>query len=198
MAKVFYARVSTVEQHEGRQIVAAQEHSADKVYLDKQSGKDMNRPQLKAMLDYIREGDTVIVESISRLARSTKDLLQIVEQITGKGAEFVSLKEQIDTHTPQGRFMLTVFAALAELEREQIHQRQAEGIAIRKAEDAKRKAQGLEPIYYTGRKFVKYDEAAFNREVAKWRAGEQTATATMQKLGLKPNTFYRRVKEKGL
>ena len=198
MAKVFYARVSTAEQHEGRQIVAAQEHGADKVFTDKATGANTNRPQLKAMLDYIREGDTVIVESMSRLARSTTDLLNLVRQITDKGAEFVSLKEQIDTHTPQGRFMLTVFAALAELEREQTAQRRDEGIAIRKAEDAERKAQGLEPIYYKGRQPVKYDEAAFMREVKKWRDGEQTATATMQKLGLKPNTFYRRVKEKGL
>ena len=198
MAKVFYARVSTVEQHEGRQIVAAKEHGADKTFLDKASGKNTNRPQLKEMLGYIREGDVVVVESISRLARSTKDLLQIVEQITGKGAEFVSLKEQIDTTTPQGRFMLTVFAALAELEREQTLQRQGEGIALRKAEDAERRAQGLKPIYYKGRQPVKIDEAAFAREVKKWRDGEQTATATMKKLGLKPNTFYRRIKERGL
>ena len=198
MAKIFYARVSTEEQHEGRQIVAAQEQGADKVYLDKRSGKNMNRPQLLSMLDYIREGDTVIVESFSRLARDTRDLLKIVDDITAKGAGLVSLKEQIDTNTPQGRFMLTLFAALAEFEREQTHQRQGEGIAIRKAEDAERKAQGLEPLYYKGRQFVKYDEAAFIREVKKWRAGEQTATATMKKLGLKPNTFYRRVKEKGL
>ena len=198
MAKIFYARVSTLEQHEGRQIVAAQEHGADKVYLDKATGANTNRPQLKAMLDYIREGDTVIVESISRLARSTKDLLQIVEQITSKGAGFVSIKEAIDTSTPQGRFILTVFAALAELEREQTAQRRDEGIAIRKAEDAERRAQGLEPIYYKGRQPVKIDEAAFKREVAKWRAKEQTATATMNKLCLKPNTFYRRVKEMGL
>ena len=196
--KVFYARVSTLEQHEGRQIVAAQEHGADKVFTDKATGANTNRPQLQAMLDFIREGDTVIVESISRLARSTTDLLRLVKHITDKGAEFVSLKEQIDTTTPQGRFMLTVFAALAELEREQTAQRRDEGIAIRKAEDAERRAQGLEPIYYKGRQPVKIDEAAFAREVAKWRAGEQTATATMNKLGLKPNTFYRRVKEKGL
>ena len=198
MAKVFYARVSTVEQHEGRQMKMAKEQGADKVYLDKASGKNTNRPQLAEMLGYIREGDVVVVESISRLARNTKDLLQIVEQITGKGAGFVSLKEQIDTTTPQGRFILTLFAALAELERETTAQRRDEGIAIRKAEDAERKAQGLEPIYYKGRQPVKYDEAAFMREVKKWRAKEQTATDTMKKLGLKPNTFYRRVKEKGL
>lgn len=187
MAKIFYARVSTVEQNEARQITAAQEHGADKVFLDKLSGKDTNRPQLHAMLAYIREGDVVTVESISRLARSTKDLLNIVEQITAKGAEFISLKESIDTTTPQGRFMLTVFAAMAQLEREQIKQRQAEGIA-------EAKKNGV----YFGRAPIAVDEKQFKTEVAKWRAGEQTAVATMKKLGLKPNSFYRKVKERGL
>lgn len=198
MAKIFYARVSTVEQNEGRQIAAAKEHGADKVFTDKATGANTNRPQLKAMLAYIREGDTVIVESISRLARSTKDLLELVEQITGKGAAFISLKESIDTTTPQGRFVLTLFAAMAELEREQIKQRQGEGIALRKAEDAARKAQGLEPLYYKGRQTIAIDEAQFKAEVKKWRAGSQTAVDTMKKLRLKPNTFYRRVKEMGL
>ena len=187
MAKIFYARVSSIEQNEARQIAAAKEQNTNKIFLDKMSGKDANRPQLKEMLGYIREGDTVIVESISRLARSTKDLLQIVEQITTKGAEFVSMKEQIDTTTPQGRFMLTVFAALAELEREQIKQRQAEGIAIRKAQGG-----------YRGRQPITVDESKFRTECMKWRKGEQTAKATMQKLGLKPNTFYRRVADLNL
>lgn len=187
MARIFYARVSTEEQNEARQITASKEQNADKVFLDKLSGKDTKRPQLHAMLDYIREGDTVIVESISRLARSTKDLLTIVEQISKKGAEFISLKESIDTHTAQGRFMLTVFAAMAELEREQTLQRQAEGIA-----EAKKRG------VYIGRQPIAIDDKLFTAEVKKWRAGEQTAVDTMKKLDLKPNTFYRRVKEKGL
>ena len=198
MARIFYARVSTVEQNEARQIAAAKEHKADKTFTDKATGANTNRPQLTAMLAYIREGDTVIVESISRLARSTKDLLNIVEQITAKGAEFISLKESIDTTTPQGRFMLTVFAAMAELEKEQTAQRRDEGIALRKAEDAARKAKGLEPLYYKGRQSIAIDADHFKAEVRKWRAGEQTAVETMKKLGLKPNTFYRRVKEMGL
>lgn len=185
--KVFYARVSTVEQNEARQMAAANEVGADKVFLDKQSGKDANRPQLKEMLGFIREGDTVIVESISRAARNTKDLIEIVDTINGKGAEFVSLKESIDTHTPTGKFMLTVFGAMAELEREYIKQRQAEGIAIRKAEGG-----------YKGRQPIKVDEAKIRQECAKWRNGEQSARQTMDKLGLRPNTFYRRVKDMGL
>lgn len=198
MARVFYCRVSTAEQNEGRQIVAAQEAKADKIFTDKATGANTNRPQLRAMMDYIREGDVVIVESISRLARSTKDLLTKVEEITAKGAEFISLKESIDTTTPQGKFMLTVFAAMAELEKEQTAQRRDEGIALRKAEDAARKAQGLEPLYYKGRQAIGIDERLFREEVRKWRSGEQTAVETMRRLNLKPNTFYRRVKERGL
>ena len=84
------------------------------------------------MMNYVRKGDTVIVESISRFARNTRDLLELVEQLTAKEVEFVSKKEAIDTTTPTGKFMLTVFAAVAELEREYILQRQREGIAIAK------------------------------------------------------------------
>jgi len=100
------------------------------------------------MLQVVRQGDTVIVESISRFARNTKDLLDLVEQLTSKGVEFVSQKEAIDTSTPAGKFMLTVFAAVAELEREYLLQRQREGIA-------QAKAQGK----YAGRKPKAYPEA---------------------------------------
>lgn len=84
------------------------------------------------MLDYVREGDVVVVSDFSRLARSTTDMLQIVKELTDKGVALISIKEKVDTDTPQGRFMLTIFAALAELERETILQRQREGISIAK------------------------------------------------------------------
>ena len=109
-----YARVSTAEQNEQRQLVALREQKADKIFTDKASGKNTDRKALKEMLDYVREGDTVITESISRIARSTRDLLTIIDTLTQKKVEFISLKENIDTTTPQGRFMLTVFAALAD------------------------------------------------------------------------------------
>lgn len=186
MARIAYIRVSTQEQNTARQEQSFAQ-GVDKVFIEKISGKDTNRPQLQAMLEYVREGDTVIVESFSRLARNARDLLNIVDELTAKGCDFVSLKESVDTSTPQGKFMLTVFAGLIQLEREQILQRQAEGIAIAKA-DGK----------YKGRQPIAIDESTFRKEVTKWRAGEQTATATMAKLGLKANTFYRRVKELGL
>ena len=185
--KVGYARVSTAEQNEARQVSAFSEMGIEKVFLDKQSGKNADRKQLKEMLAFIREGDTVVCESISRIARNTRDLLSIVEEITAKKAEFVSLKESIDTTSATGKFMLTVFAAMAELERETILQRQAEGIAIAKAEGK-----------YHGRQPIAIDEKLFAKECKAWRDGRQTAVETMRKLDLRPNTFYRRVRDLGL
>ena len=182
--KVGYVRCSTEEQNEERQIKMMMEQNTGRIYMDKASGKNTNRPEFKNMMEFVREGDIIVVESISRIARNTRDLLSIVAQLADKGVEFVSLKENIDTSTPQGRFMLTVFGALAELERESILERQREGIAIAKA-------QGK----YKGRKPIEIDENRFRAVCSKWRQGEITAVAAMRELGLKANTFYRRVKE---
>ncbi len=182
--KVSYIRCSTIEQNEARQLKMMQEQGAEKLFIDKASGKNTDRAAFKEMMSFVRTGDIVIVESISRIARNTRDLLSIVSELTEKGVEFVSLKESIDTTTPQGRFMLTVFGALAELERESILERQREGIEIAKS-DGK----------YKGRKPVDVDEKLFRTVCKKWRNGEMTATAAMKEVGLKPNTFYRRVKE---
>lgn len=131
--KIGYIRISTTDQNTARQEVLMQELGVEQVYIDRMSGKSLDRPELKRMMNFVREGDTVIVESISRFARNTRDLLELVERLTSKHVEFVSRKEAIDTTTPTGKFMLTVFGAVAELEREYILQRQKEGIAIAKA-----------------------------------------------------------------
>lgn len=129
-------------------------------------------PEIKKMMDFMREGDIIVVDSISRFVRNTK----------GKRG-FCQLK-RIHRHDNAARqFMLTVFAAMAQLERDCILERQREGIAIAKE-------QGK----YKGRQPIKVDENAFQAECAKWRAGEITATEAMKRLGLKPNTFYRRAK----
>lgn len=180
-------RCSTIEQNEARQLKMIEEQKAEKLFIDKASGKNTDRRAFKEMMAFVRAGDMVIVESISRIARNTRDLLSIVSELAEKQVEFISLKENIDTTTPQGRFMLTVFGALAELERENILERQREGIEIAKSEGK-----------YKGRTPLEVDEAQFKDACRRWRAGEITATAAMQEVGLKPNTFYRRVKEMGL
>ena len=128
-----YIRVSTVEQNEERQKAALQKYSLDRWFIEKASGKDLNRPMLQEMLEYIREDDVVYVEEFSRLGRSTADLLATVRKIEDAGARFVSLKEQFDTTTPAGRLQMTMMAAIAEFERDMILERQREGIAIAKA-----------------------------------------------------------------
>ena len=126
MSKIAYIRVSTKEQNTARQYELLKERNIvpDKVYEEHISGKNTDRPELKAMLAYVREGDTVYIESISRLARNTRDFLNIVDLLQGKQVELVSLKESIDTATPTGKFMLSVFAALYQMERENALQRQ--------------------------------------------------------------------------
>lgn len=182
--KIGYVRVSTEEQNTARQEVLMKELGVEKVFMDKASGKSKDRPALEEMMAFVREGDTVIVESISRFARNTKDLLNLVEKLAEKKVEFVSKKEAIDTTTPTGRFMLTVFGAMAQLERDQILQRQAEGIAIAKAEGK-----------YTGRKPIPVDEDAFTEQYRAWKNGETGPNYICKKLGISRPTFYRRVKE---
>ena len=180
--KIGYIRVSTTEQNTIRQELLMRELGVDEIYIDKISGKNTNRPQLNSMLDYVRRGDTVIVSEISRFARNTRDLLELIETLNNKGVEFISRKEAIDTTTPTGKFMLTIFGAVAELEREYILQRQREGIAA--AKDMGK---------YTGRKKKEY--ADFDKVIAKWQQGKITASAAMKELGMSRSTFYRRVKQ---
>lgn len=186
--KVFYARVSSQEQNEARQIEACNQADCEKLFLDKASGKNQERKALKEMLSFVRQGDTVYVSEIARLARNTTDLLSIVNQLDEKGVAFVSLKEAIDTTTPQGKFMLTVFGAMAELERAYILQRQAEGIAEAKKINGK----------YQGRKPMDIDEKYFSALCKEWRAGERTAVSIQKTFGMTATTFYKKVKQWGL
>ena len=187
---IAYIRVSTQEQNTGRQKELLKERgiTPDKVYEEHVSGKNTNRPQLKAMLDYVRDGDTVYIESISRLARNTRDFLNIVEMLREKNVGLVSLKESIDTTTPQGKFMLSVFSALYELERENILERQREGIALALEE---RKKDSSRPY---GRPSVKMSDT-FPANYKKWKDGKITATEFMKQESLPRTTFYRLVKQ---
>lgn len=180
--KIGYVRCSSKDQNPERQEVLMGEWGVEKIFIDMCSGKDMNRPQLKAMLDFMREGDMVVVESFSRLARNTKDLLDITDTMTAKGVEFMSQKEAIDTKTPAGKAMLTILGAISQLERDYIRERQQEGIDIKKARGG-----------YKGRVPITIDEKQFEQEYNLWKSGQITAKTAMNHLGLKPNTFYRRV-----
>ena len=181
--RVGYARISTEGQQVARQEIILQNLGVERVFVETCSGKNTDRPELKKMLTFIREGDTVVIESISRLARNTKDLLLLVDEFSKRGVAFVSQKENIDTTTPTGKFILTVFGAIAELEREYILQRQAEGIAIAKANGV-----------YKGRKPL--DCPDFDKVYQQVKLGKISATEAFRQLNVSKSTYYRRVRER--
>ena len=180
--KVGYVRISTKEQNTARQDVLMEELGVEKIYTDKVSGKNMERPELHKMMDFVREGDVVIVESFSRFARNTRDLLDLTATLTEKGVQFVSKKESIDTSTPAGKFMLTIFAALAEFERENLLERQAEGIAVAKSEGR-----------MNGRPQKAVD--TFEMVYLDCKAGKISASAGARKLGISRSTWYRKARK---
>lgn len=180
--KIGYVRVSTKEQNTARQEEIMKSLGVDKIYIDKMSGKNTDRPALLEMLGFIREGDSVVVESISRFARNTKDLLELTEQLSNKRVQFISQKENIDTDTPAGKFMLTIFGAVAELEREYIRQRQREGIEIAK-EQGKYKGRPAKQLH------------TFDEVYQQWKSGNVTAAAASRQLNISRSTFYRKIQE---
>lgn len=182
--RVAYERVSSSGQSILRQNILMQGQKIEKVFIEKVSGKDRNRPELQKMLDFVREGDTVVIESISRLARSTRDFLNILNELEQKHVVLISLKESIDTSTPTGRFLISIFAALAQLEREQILVRQQEGIA----------AQKKAGTYTGGRPRVQVNKKLYDSVILRWRSGEITAVQAMNELSVKKSTFYRLIK----
>lgn len=177
---VGYVRVSTVDQNEERQVEGLKKYKIDKWFKEKISGKDTNRPQLKEMLGYIREGDTVYVHDFSRLARSTKDLLDIVEFLSKKGVHLISNKENIDTSTPAGKLMLTMVGAIYEFERTNLLERQREGIEI-----AKRSGK------YKGRKKINVNQEDWNRLYDLYLKRKLSKSEMCRELGVSRPTFYK-------
>lgn len=181
-----YVRVSTQGQKTERQEVLKEKYNVEKVYIDRCSGKDTNRTALRELLKQLREGDTLIVESYSRFSRSTKDLLHLVEILNNKKVTFKSIKENLDTSTPAGRLMLTMFAGLYQFERECMLERQKEGIKIARENGA---YKGV------GRKKIKANDFVFEKFYKDWKDKKIKTCEFMQVLNLKRNTFYRRVNE---
>ena len=177
-----YIRVSTVEQNEARQVEAMKQYKIDKVYQEKVSAKNTSRPKLQEMLDFAREGDTIYVADFSRLARSTKDLLELVEYLEAKGVQLVSIKENIDTSTATGRLMLKMISAINDFERENMLERQREGIAIAKA-------QGK----YKGRKEISIPD--FEKHYKRYMKREVTKTQLAQELGISRPTLNKLIKQ---
>ena len=180
-----YVRISCIDRNENRQLDAMDtlKIPCEHIYIDKQSGKNTARPGLKKLLAKVKRGDTVVVESVSRFARNTKDLLDLIDKLTAKGVEFVSQKEHIDTTTPTGKFMLTVFGAVAELERGYTLQRQAEGIAAARARGVR-----------FGRP-IKMPPENFAVLVKQWERGKLPVSEILEQTGFKEATFYRRLRE---
>ena len=185
--RVAYVRVSTVEQNEARQLEALQKYDIEKWFMEKVSGKDTNRPKLQEMLDFVREGDTIYIHDFSRLARSTKDLLEILEELKAKGVNLVSNKENLDTGSPTGKLMLTVIAAINEFERQNLLERQREGIEIAKREGK-----------FKGGQVKQIDDAAFNAAYEKYKSRELNKTQFAAALKVSRPTLDKLLKEKGL
>lgn len=179
---VGYVRVSTIEQNEARQMVTMEKYQVEKTFIEKVSAKDTNREQLKAMLDFVREGDTIVIHDFSRLARSTKDLLEIVEYLESKNVALISSKENIDSSTPSGKLMLTMIGAINEFERTNLLERQREGIAIAKAKGK-----------YKGRKEVKVDN--FEEHYQRYLNRELNKTQLAKELGVSRPTLDKLIEQ---
>lgn len=180
-----YVRVSSVDQNEARQMVTMEKYNVEKVYQEKVSAKDTNRPQLQEMLDFVRKGDTVVVHDFSRLARSTKDLLELVEYFEKKEVNLISAKENIDSSTPSGRLMLTMIGAINEFERANLLERQREGIA-------KAKEKGV----YKGRKAVEVDNGTFEDLYHQYINRQITKVQFAKELGVSRPTLDKMLKDK--
>ena len=159
-----------------------EKYNVEKVFSEKVSAKDTNRVELNNMLDFIREGDTVVIHDFSRLARSTKDLLEIVELLEDKKVTLISSKENIDSSTPTGKLMLTMIGAINEFERANLLERQREGIAIAKE-------KGL----YKGRKEIKIDN--FEEYYNRYKNREFNKTQLAKELGVSRPTLDKLIKD---
>lgn len=187
-----YIRVSTKHQETARQEILMEQLGVDKVFIDKCTGKNTNRPQLKEMMSVLKPGDVVVVESYSRMSRSAHDLLRIVEDLNDKGVSFISKKESVDTATSMGKMMLTFIAGINEFEREIMLERQKEGIA------AMETVGGRKISKRTGRGFGRPNEEIpdFEKFLKKQKDGQMTVKECCAELGIDRNKWYREVNKR--
>lgn len=178
-----YARVSTEAQNLDRQLDMLKKYGVDYIYNEKMTGTKRNRPELEKLLDRITEGDTVVVESLSRLGRSTKDLIELTEIFQSKNVNFVSLKEAIDTSTSTGKLLFTLMSAISQFERDVIADRTREGLRSARA----RGRTGGRP---------KTDSEAVKKAVKLYNTGEYSLKEIHELTGVKKDTLYRNLNGK--
>lgn len=173
-----YARVSTEEQILDRQIDMLTDYGVDKIYSEKMTGIKRDRPELEKMIERLTQGDTVVIESLSRLGRSTKDLIELMELFNHKGVNLISLKENIDTTTATGKLLFTLISAISQFERDCIVDRIKEGLA---AARARGRVGGRKPI----------DQSKVDKAIKLYKSNEYTLTEIEELTGVKKSTLYR-------
>ena len=177
-----YARVSTEQQNLDRQLDMLTQYGVDYIFNEKMTGTKRNRLELNKLLDRLMAGDTVVVESLSRLGRSTKDLIELVELFEKKRVHLVSLKEQIDTSTPAGKLLFTLMSAIAQFERDVIAERTREGLNAARA----RGRIGGRP---------RANEQKVRQAVKLYQTGQYSVREIEELTGVKKSTLYRRLDE---
>ena len=196
--KIGYVRVSTVDQHEDRQLVTMEKYGVEKIFQEKVSGKDTNRPQLQEMLKFIdnfyefnkqldenqKQELTLVIHDFSRLARNTEDLLRMVRILQEKNVNLISDKESIDSSDPRGKLLLGMIALINEFERNVLLERQREGIAIAKQKGV-----------YKGRKPIDIDDNIFLQAYNRYKTREINKTQMAKELGVSRPTLNKMIKE---
>ena len=178
-----YARVSTEQQNLDRQLDMLQKYGVDFIYNEKMTGTKRNRPELEKLLERLTEGDTVVVESLSRLSRSTKDLIWLIETFNSKGVNLVSLKESIDTTTSTGKLLFTLMSAIAQFERDVIADRTREGLNSARARGQK----GGRP---------RTDSEKLRKAIKLYNTQQYSLAEIEDMTGVKRSTLYRGIRSK--
>lgn len=194
--KIGYVRVSTIDQNEGRQIEAMKDDRVEKIYMDKKSGKNFDRPEYQKMISEIKEGDVVVIHSIDRLGRNYDEIIEQWKHITKEIKADIIVQDMPLLDTTKGKdltgtlisdIVLQLFSYVAQREREMNRQRQEEGIALAKL-------QGK----YKGRAKKKIDEALFDKLLAQYKANKLTAVDFAKQINVSRATLYNIFKERGI